>query len=541
MKCAMNNERGFAMVFGLIVLLLATVGGTAILFMAQKDHTGASDYIQMRSASQAAVAGLKACEGQFLDDPNTALAILTQYTTNNAFKWMFGTAANANNEHKITLGTGTNPPQYSARIVNYDIVSQFVIIEAIGYISSGGKKKALASYHLSGLGLSDQSIGMSYALFLGGQLENCNEPISIQGDVYLSAQGSNGPDNQHFNSGGTINGNFKTASSTNCLDFSQKLVISGNAFFQCNMQPQALIHISKNAGLTKGFSNWSNPSPNVIEIDGNGYFTQTTNFGFINCICGDNGGNKTVYYNKASISSNRFKDFTNDAQIPTSTAEYVATQLGMTTSNETPFGLNIPTWGAGVVENLSGIISAATVENYWTTHQAAGTLYKNEWLVIQLTNNLKTNGGTFTKKAIWITGSYTLDGNSKFYNCSDESNTLIIVNSSGHLESFGPGDNYNFRGLVYVNSTYTNNMSYLFGSNSKFYGAIHIASNSKFNLNSGSADSARIWFSHPLGQSAVQEIVNTGIILAPGQATPAARTPMIVDIKIRPSLVSMQL
>lgn len=537
MKCGVYNERGFAMVFGLVVLLLATVGGTAILFMAQKDHVGASDYIQMRSASRAAVAALKACEGQFLNDPNTALAILTQYKSDNAFKWMLGTAANANSEHKITLGTSANAPQYSARIVNYDNISQFIIIEATGYIRNGGRKKVLASYHLGGLGMTDRTIGMSFALFLGGQLVNCNAPINIQGNVYLSVQGP-GTSNQHFNNGGIIYGNFKTASTNNCLDFTQKLVIRGNAFFQCTMQPQAMIHISLNAGLTKGFSNWTS----VIEIDGDGYFTQTTDFGFKYCVDGDNGGGKTIYYNTAKISSDRFKDFDKRAQIPSTSAAYVAAQLGMTASNETPFGLHIPTWETGVVEKISGNISAATLENYWTTHRGAGTLYQNEWLVIKLTGDLTiTSGGTFTKKAIWLTDNNTINVNSMLFKCSDESNTLIIVDGSGRIQNFGPGNNSNFRGLVYVSSTNTNSMSYKFGNNSKMYGAIHHAGNSQFNLNAGTADSVRIWLSHPLGQSAIQEIANTGIILAPGLATPEVRTPLVLDIKIRPTLLGMQM
>ena len=119
-------------------------------------------------------------------------------------------------------------------------------------------------------------------------------------------------------------------------------------------------------------------------------------------------------------------------------------------------------------------------------------------------------------------------------------NSLIIVNSTGHVSTMGVRDNCNFRGFIYVKCSYQYSQIYQVGDDSNIYGAIHHASDSKFNVNPGSADSLRLLFKDPLAQSAIQEICNTGIILAPGYTEPEFK-PIVVDAKIRPTMISMQL
>lgn len=540
MKRHTGNQRGFALVYALVVLLMASVAGTALLFMSQRGRGEATDYTKMRSSSLAAVAALKACEAQFQTEPTTTLAILRGYLYESK-PWMLGTAPSASPQKK-SFWVGADAPQYAAKIVHYDSTTHYIVIEGIGYGSYGGRKKVIGGYMLGGLGQDGLGIGSSHALFLGGQLENCNDIMHIKGDVYLSTQGAGGPDNQHFNNGGKIEGNFKTGATTNYLDFTNPIRVTGNAFVQCGLTPQAPFYVGGNAGFTKGFSNWMNPSPNVLYINGDAYFPQTYNIGFANCVDGNAGGGKTSYYDNTKISSTRFKDFDNYIKIPWTSADSIAKRLGTTTADEKPFGLNLPaSWGTGVVQNVSGTITSTALENYWIAHQNAGTLYQGKWLVLQLTGDVITGSGPFTRKAIWLTGNYSLSGNATFYNCSSESNTLIIVNGIGRISGFGPGDNCTFRGLLYCNSTSGTSMNYKFGMNSIWYGAIQHATSAKFNLNTGTADSVRIWYTHPLGQSAVQEIVNTGIILAPGLAAPPNRPVMLKDIKIRPRLQFMQL
>jgi len=531
MRSGVNNK-GFAIVYSLIVLMLASIGGTALLFMTQQGHKGASDYAKMRSSSLAAVAALKSCEGQFQNDPNTALTLLKGYLQNNTNQWLLGTAPSGTAQKK-KFWVGADAPEYAARIVSYDDTSHYIVIEGIGYGAFGGRKKVIGGYQLGGIGLSDVPIGTTHALFLGGQLENCNEPLSIKGDVFISAQGPGGPYNQHFNQGGKITGNVKTAASGNYLEIGQPLTITGNAFFQCGLWPQSAITINGRAGFTNGYYNFNA----TINLFNNGYFIAPANIASPNKIVGQAG--RTVTYS-VPLTADRFIGFSTRTSA-VQTAASVAANVGMTTANEATFGYLLPAWGAGVVQNISGDVWGSTLENHWDAHEASGTLFQDEWLVLQMVGSIQPRGGAFTKKAIWLTGNNYFNGNGTFFNCSDESNNFIIANGSGAVQGVGPMDNSIFRGMVYVNTTNTGNMTYQFGSNSKMYGAIHHASATKFDINGGSADSAKIWFSEPLAQSGIQEIANTGILLAPGQSTAPVRTLVLKDVKIRPRLQFMQL
>ena len=99
MECRKCNEKGFSMVYALVMLLVVSIGGTALLSIIRKDRGVASGYAAMRVTSEAAEAALKACEGQFMNNPETALAILRKFTKDNDYRWICNSsAANANSE-----------------------------------------------------------------------------------------------------------------------------------------------------------------------------------------------------------------------------------------------------------------------------------------------------------------------------------------------------------------------------------------------------------------------------------------------------------
>ncbi|MBN1603659.1 MAG: hypothetical protein JW915_18755 [Chitinispirillaceae bacterium] len=544
-----DNQHGFALVYGLVVLLLASVGGTALLFMAQKDRIGASDYSQMRSASLAAMTAVKAFEGQMLKYPDKSVSLLIDYLADPDRKFLFGSTASST-EKRIKLWgdatiEGVRSPEYSAKIIGFDQSNYFITIEGKGYGSNGGLKKVIASYNLAGLGLSDRSIGSTHGLFLGGALQNCNGSIRVKGDVYLSLNG--GGSSQHFNSGGVIEGNLKTAAVSAVMDFTSAgaLYVKGNALMQSRLQPQGLFKVSGDAGFTYKNNDLFMNFTKAMEINGNVYCIQTFNFGFANCIDGDSKASKTAYYNTSSTTADRFKDYAYKKQIPTSTADYVAAQLGMIKDNESALGLNLPgSWGAGVTKDLpkGTKITGANLETWWNEKMVAEKLFQNEWLVINLNGDVSMNGGTFTKKVIWITNGKSISVNKLWYNCDLASNTLLIVNEKSALYNMGVPNGSNFRGLIYHSKdNSTANTSYSFGGSSILYGAIQHAGTAQFNLNGTPSDSLRIWFNDPIGQAAIQEIVNTGVILSPGLTTPAQRGLALSDMKIRPKLVTLQL
>jgi Tfp pilus assembly protein PilV len=540
MKQHTDNQRGFALIYALVILLLASIGGTAVLFMSQKGRIEATDYAAMRSSSLAAVAATKAFERQFLTDPATALAQLRAYPSKT---WLLGSTPSST-QQKVKFWDGKDSPEYAARILSYDSMTQMIVIEGVGYGSNGGRKKVIASYRLDGFSLSDRPLGTGYALYLGGSIENLNSSIIIKGDTYLSLAGSTS--DQHINTGGTkrIEGNLVTGSSTNRLHIAENFTVTGKALIQCRLWTQnAIFKIRGNAGFTNS-SLFDGNSNTEVRVDGSAYFTQSTNFGFKYCIDGDDGGGTTVYYNTSSISADRFKDFDHRAQISSATVSYLESQLGLSSTNAT-FTTNFPTWETGVVKMVNGGISGPIVDTWWNEQMSAGKLYQNEWLVLKLKGDISTNTpvGTFHKKVIWITENYTINANKNWYNCAPESNSFIYVTgTSGLLNNFGIANGSMFRGFIFINNTSSSAITYQFGTGSDtaiFYGAIHHKS-SKFDLNSGGP-----WildFSDgSLGQSAIQELVNTGLLLAPGQSTLPTRVMTLVDLKIRPKLLNLQL
>lgn len=529
-----NNERGFALVYGLVVLLIASVVGTALLYMSRKTHTGASNSANVRMASLAASAALKACEGQFLNDPSTTLAILKKYNEDNTYKWLLGNETNADSEQRIKFwNSPAGSPEYSAKILSWDSDSFVITIEGTGYLPRGGKKRALATYELSGLGQEVLfSSAPNYALYLGGDIENLNSPFDIYGDVYMSLAGGAWEQRINGGSGGTIHGNLKIANhATHLLELIGATTVTGNALILGKMKMKGPFTINGKAGFTNAFPEFIS----TIRIGDDAFFTQSSTFGYPDCVVGLS--SKTVKYNSA-ISSNRFKNFQKTSA--TMTAEEVAAELAMSTDPAEPYVINtsvIPeskimeTWGGNVTGNI--------VESWWANQQSAGNLFCGEWLVVRLKGGMNMSGGYFTKKVIFLTNGQPINANGNFYDCSDQSNTLIYVNGQwAYLNGMGVSAYKRFRGLIYVDNT--NTSTYQFGTNAVLYGSIQ-HKQGKFDVNSGTL---RLVFNEgSLGQSAIQEMVNCGVVEAPGGGgTPTSTGEIILtDLKIRPKLLAKQI
>jgi hypothetical protein len=533
-----NNRGGYAVVYGLFVLMLATVAGTAILFMTQKDHIASADYAGSRTSSIAAMAALKAFEGQCSANPTLTYAILQKYINNHNCKWLFGANTTVDNtqELKIDLTANTNGPEYSARIVGFDSVNSYIVIEGIGYDGSGGKKKVLASYELGGLNLTTVYSIPGYGMYLGGSLTNSNAQINILGNVYLSMNGCGNC--QHFNVGGTITGDLKTASTSNYLMIPSTgaLTVTGKAFIRCPMEVQAVFRVNDKAGFEMGYNNFTS----TIQLYGNSYFNQTANFGSANCVVGHT--TNLVRYNSA-ISLDRFSTGFS-ARTSVTTTMSLADSLGMTSGDESPYTVTMPSWGSGVVKDVAaGTYQVSDVTSWWTSQQTAGKLYQDEWLILRLTGAITMNGnGTFYNRVIWLTNGYNINsygtpGYATWYDCDDASNTMIYVTGTSVLDLWGVPNNKRFRGYIYFDSPNTSNLK-LGGDNTVINGAICYKQGA-FNLNAGKLNI--VYNNGSLGQSALQEYIDLGIIAPPGMAGTTPKRLDLVDFKIRPNLLGVQL
>ncbi len=534
MKTKMSAHGGFAIVYGLAVLLIATISGTAILFLTQKDRSAGADYAGMRASSRAALAALKAFEGQCAIAPDTSLAILKRYISDHTYKWLLGpTAAVANTEQKIEFCGTSNGPKYSARIIGYDSVTSLITVEGIGYDGSGGKKKVTASYRLDGLKYAATPPKPAFAAFLGGALQNVNDTVNITGDVYLSLLGD--ATSQHFNYGGRITGNLKTRKTTDTmLDISDPLTVTGKAWMRCKLQPKDTFKILGKAAFEKGFQNFDK----AIDVYGTSYFNQSSNLPSANCIIGHS---NTVFYYDYAITSDRFTSgFSSKKSV--SSLMSLADSMGMSPNDERPDTVILPSALTDLALHVSGgSVSANTVENLWTNQRTAGKLYKDKWLVLQLDNDITGGGGgPFTKKVIIMTGNHSINAGVNWYDCADTSNTFIYITGTGLMNDFGVPDNKKFRGYIYVNSS--SNVIYKFGKNTTFYGAICHAKGSSFNLNTGPKGTLNIIYGPgSLGASAVAELSNLGLIQQAGTTVFTTPGLNLADLKIRPSLLGIQM
>jgi hypothetical protein len=498
----MNSKRsGFAIVYGLLILLFITVTGTAILVMTRSDRESAARYQNSQVAFQAAQIALKAVEGQLANAPDTVVALLRKFLVTSDHKWLLGAkVSDAKKINLINLGTDS---KYSAKIIGFDSVNSLLTIEAMGYDNLGSKKRVTAMYKLSGLSVPSLKAVRPYGLFLGGALSNCSAPINIIGDVYLNMGGSVAL--QYFNKGGTINGNFKTGTSNAFgLNSGGALTVIGNAFIRCAMQPQDILTVNGKAGFENKTISNMNPGSGKFVLKGNSFFNETSTFGYAGCVVG--AASKYVRYN-SGIGADRFTGFL--TKNPVASQMSLADSLGMVPGDEACDTVKLPTtWD---VMYVSGTITATNVESWWGSQQSAGKLYQGEWLVLRLNGSVTMNGGSFTKKVIWITDNNCISVNGTWYDCSDESNTFIHVNGTGCMYGMGVPNNKSFRGYIFVTTTNANGVSYQFGTGTVFKGAIEQTAGI-FNLNSGTLN---LDFSPgSSGQEAVQEIVDLGLVVA---------------------------
>jgi hypothetical protein len=532
MKYKISNQGGFAAVYGLIVLLLATLSGTAILFMTQKDRASVTDYAGVRSSSLAAIAALKAFEGQCAIAPDTTFAILKKYIINHNYKWLLGpSSASAATEQKIQFWNSSSAPKYSARIIGYDSGNSFIVIEGIGYDGMGGKKKAVASYQLDGLVMVKAQPVQSFGLFLGGALGNCNVATNLTGDVYLSLGG--GLAEQHFNQGGTITGNLKTGDGTNVFDVNTNLTVTGNAYIRAPLKCSAVLRVNNKSGFEKQIT----VLDQQMQLFGDAFFNSTYPSSWNKDI---NLNNHAVTYNSTSPSIPTSK-FVNASPAPVAKSSInIPNELGMTAGNESAADTVImPVFAAGVTLTVSGAITSSNVETWWSNQKTAGKLYVNKWLVLKLNGAVSMNGGgPFTKKVIWITDNNAITVNGNWYDCADTSNTLIYVNGSGSMTGMGVPANKKFRGYIY-NLSGTGN-TYQFGASTTFYGSIHHAKGN-FDLNNGGGPLNLVFNSGSLGYTALQELIDLGIVVVPGASTAFPPGLNLVDLKIRPTMIGMQL
>jgi Tfp pilus assembly protein PilX len=552
-----RNEQGFALVYALVALLIVTIGGTALLFMVRKDRAGTTDYSSVRATAKAAEAALRACEGQFINHPDTALAILKAFAKNDNCKWICNSSvANAATEVWYELNNGTGAPRYNAKIVSFDSVTALLTIEGVGYGDYGAKKKSLALYKLDGIEIVTPAPaattvpGGRYALFIAKDGESFNWPATITGNVYFGGNFIM----QAATRTVTINGNLKTGSSTSSASpIQSKLVVNGNAYFQSAVAFQnASSSITGRVGFEKSVALSAN-----VSIGGDSVFSNSASSGSYDIVMQSG---KTLLHSGSFNSSNLTGG---TLKSNGSTISKMAERVGICPGNETAISIDISKIPAASRVSYATVFGATYSEllasKMNTYYQNNPSKLWNGYLVIDAAGaspQWNANPGTFNYKVIWIlNGSIyfnpifnSASDNKTLYNSGTASSSIFYLSGGAQIAPCVWSGT--LRGYFYVTGS-GNELLKFYNFNQTLLGGINIKSTGsdpfEFTGPSTGTDIMKITYD----ESVIQGLVDVGLASWPGSCevsssggggggsgAPALK---LVDLKIRPRLLSMQL
>lgn len=551
-----NDERGFAVVYALVVLLIVTMGGTALLFMSRKDTTGGSNYSSMRTTSKAAETALKACEGQLLNNPDTALAILKAFAKNSKYKWICNSSVAASEtEVRYELNSGSGASSYSTKIISFDSTTALLTVEGIGYGISGAKKKTTALYKLDGIEIVNPPaktvtvLNGRYALFIAKDGESFNFPATITGNVYFGGAFNM----QTVGNDVTINGNLKTgASAVSALtSVKNKLLVNGNAYFQSGVTFQN--SISTVTGRV-GFEMKAELNTNLI-VNGDSVYSNNTS-----------GGTAKISMQTGSI-------FLHSGSFPSSsvsggtvvsnggTISDIGARVGICPGNETGVTIDISKIPASYIQTYTAVFGTSyavlTADKMNTYYQNNPSKLWNGYLVIDANTGFpqwSANPGTFNYKVIWILHDagtcWNPPLNNYMYNSGTGPGCASIFHLSNGSQISPCGWTGTLRGYFYVAGTGLEAVKF-YNYNQTLVGATHVMSkgNDPFEFTGPATGTNVLKLTYDEG--VIQDLVNIGLATWPagscevhatggggGSSTPELK---LVDLKIRPRLLSQQL
>ncbi len=549
-----SDERGFAVVYALVVLLIITMAGTAMLFLSRKDMGGGFNYSSMRSTSRAAEAALKACEGQMMNNPDTALAILKAFTKDNKYKWICNpSVAASETEVRYELNSGSGTSSYSTKIISFDSTSALLSVEGIGYGKFGAKKKATALYKLDGIEVVAPPVKTTtvlkgrYVLFIAKDGESFNFPATITGNVYFGGSFNMQNDNHDV----TINGNLKTGTSLSGLTTIQKkLLVNGNAYLQSGVTFQN--RISTVTGRA-GFERNAGLNVNLI-VNGDSVYSNSTSSGFAQ-ISMQSG---CTFLHSGSFSSSRVSGSTvvsNGGAISD-----IGPRVGICPGNETGVTIDISKIPSTYIRTYTEVFGTGyavlTAEKMNTYYQNNPSKLWNGYLVINANTGSPqwdANPGTFNYKVIWLfhnTASYWNPPENRYIYNSGTGPGCVSIFYIGNGSQISPcGWTGTLRGYFYVDGNGGEAVKF-YNYNQTLLGAVHIMSsgNDPFEFTGPSTGSNILKLTYD--ESVIQELVDIGLATWPAgscevhatdSTTSSTHELKLVDLKIRPRLLSQQL
>lgn len=517
----MNNERGSAIILSLVILFIISMAGGVMLMSTRMDKTNQISYTHKKIAQQATFTAFKASEGSFADDPVTTVDILDGYLKNNSNKWLFSSANDANEEHKISMDGEPRSPKYSANIVGFGVgygtggvasLTPFIKIEGIGYGKLGKENKGIALYSLKGLSYAIPA-SPRYAIYIAVDGYDFNQPVHLIGDMYFGG-------GFRFNSnanGSVIDGNIKTANKSTVSEFNGGVTINGNAFFQTPIKIQNYeVKVNGSGGFSKNIE----LSKNIV-LGGDSYFNNSTISGSSKVDLTNHTAN---YY---SSTSTRFINYTPSQK---TSLINIPNELGMPAGDDAPPVFNISALSSYIRDINFINFTATEIQNAY--NNTPSNLKWNGYMVMRIksTSDVQFNytSGVFNGKVIWIIEK-SLGVNGNWYASGSTASTIMYVKDGGNISQLGWSGC--MKGYIYV--TGTGSITYAFKAGSTFEGSINHVGTSGFQVNT--SNMITITYSDPL----ISELSTKGLVTETTYTL--APKLKLMDAKIRSELLSMQL
>ncbi|MBN1601186.1 MAG: hypothetical protein JW915_06230 [Chitinispirillaceae bacterium] len=511
---------GFAVVYGIVLLLVASIAGVSLITISQKDNIASIDQVKMRAAALSAEAALTAVEQQCEKQPEVIVEILNSYINeqnNTSGKgWLLSTADKWTQENKISLDPDVpNTPQYSARILSYDSTSGVLQVEGYGYGGGGGKKKAIGIYQLSGLA---QSAPFDrHAFYMIGEAQSFDKPVNISGNVYFAGKvASNGT------TPSVINGTFQAMSTTETVLFQSSFTFNGNALFMGPTTLQGVMYFNQKAGFNKTVTLNAGPQQAKEDL----YFNNLISGNDVTKVFNLN-GNKAHTTTTYPVSAARV---TNGTIVKDGAAIDVAAAVSLSPTIKDPFQFDISVIPASYIKTVSGNIDAAKINAL----SKSSTLWKGYLVIkpaayaaVQRSSNASTS--TLTCNTIWIIEKMMFS-NDGWYDCAPNTMTILYFRSTGQLNGLGSGGY--FRGYIHATENY--NITYAWKAGNNFIGAVHhVSKTGKFQMNSCTGVWNITW-----SDEVIQQLINDGLVKVPGGGTAAGTGQLTLsDFSLKPKII----
>ncbi|MFP4417370.1 MAG: hypothetical protein ACLFSB_08880 [Chitinispirillaceae bacterium] len=522
MHTSLKNQRGSALIYGLVALFAASLTGLGLIQLSRGDKMTSVEFTKMRSSSVAAKAALQAYEKKCAQEPQLVVDLLNKYITDSIHQWLLVSDTNSSaTEQRILMDSSlSQSPKIALRVLAFDPVEALLHVEAFGYAGRNSREKVSGYYHLRGTG-PENYYGHEYSMYMGGEGKNFDSPVSIDGDVFFDAD-------VHFNSGASgsvIQGNFQTGSSIDSSTFNCNLTINGKAYFQTPVKTQnGQLRINGKSG----FEQWIYSDDHDIELHDDGFFN------------GDIIGNEEVDMNNNDLThsgglNTSMIDDADDIHDNGGTIDIPA-ELGLSDSNPPPFGIDLSVIPPSKIHSTSSLslqwgVSAWDVEVAYNAVSAANDLW-NGFMVVRTDGNMSMDASLWPTSArvIWII-DHTVWCNGRWYKTTSGTNTLVYVRPGGNISGFGGED---FRGYVHVAGSASDSaeMTYSWSAADTIKGAIHhVNQYTKFQHNTGHLNLI-------YDQSVIEEFADPGLVSIP---LPPDYVPKVVltDTRIRPSLIGV--